>query len=484
MRVKNESLKFLYGVFAVIALLLIVGIPETVKAAEESPYYIKVNRQQNVVTIYEKDENGEYTKPVKAMTCSTGANNATPTGTFGLSMKYRWHELDGKVYGQYCSRISGHILFHSVFYNNTTPNSLAYNAYNRLGTQASHGCVRLSVADSKWIFDNCPSGTVVTIYDDKDNPGPLGKPEIVSIDTSSEYRGWDPTDPDENNPWRKVAPKIKGTEDKVVESGSEKPDWTKGVTAVDYKGKEIKVKATDNCDMNKAGEYKVTYTAKDSQGNVAKKKITVTVKDVEKPVVETVSESITVDDTSAEELEKELKENVSAEDNGKKLSKEYITVEADGLVNAVQEKQYGIYEVKAYATDSSGNKSESVTFYVKYTDTSQQQKQKAADTTVKEKDVGTDSSPNSQSKEEQNVPKKPVTNKNSETSELTDSGQSPGIQTETDRQETKTDTGGYTDTSPDQNERTNSGKIKNKNSSVQPRGSTVYDDSGQICQNE
>lgn len=449
MNVNKGSLKFLYGVFAVFALLLIVGMPETVKA-EESPYYIRVNRQQNVVTVYEKDENGEYNKPVKAMTCSTGVNNATPTGTFKLSMRYRWHELDGKVYGQYCSRISGHILFHSVFYNDTTPDSLSYNAYNRLGTQASHGCVRLSVADSKWIFDNCPSGTVVTIYDDKDNPGPLGKPDIVPIDTSSACRGWDPTDPDKDNPWKKAAPVIKGAEDKTVESGSPEPDWTKGVTAVDYKGKEVKVKAASNCDMNVAGTYKVTYTAKDSRGNVAKKKITVIVTDVDKPDIETVKENISVDSSFEGKLEKELKENVRAKDNGKKLSSDYITVEAEQLAKAVQEKKYGVYEVKAYATDSSGNKSETVTFYVKYTDTSQQEKQKASDTTAKEKDVG-------------KVP------------ELKDSGQSPQTQIGADRQETKTDTGGYIDTSPDQNERTESEKLESKNSFAKPRGSTEYD---------
>lgn len=34
-------------------------------------YYIKVNYGANVVTIYTKDEEGNYTVPVKAMVCST-----------------------------------------------------------------------------------------------------------------------------------------------------------------------------------------------------------------------------------------------------------------------------------------------------------------------------------------------------------------------------------------------------------------------------
>lgn len=82
----------------------------------EFPYYIKVNRRQNCITVYTSDENGEYTVPYKAMICSTGLYNATPRGTFHLSTKYLWRELYGKVYGQYATRITGGVLFHSVPY--------------------------------------------------------------------------------------------------------------------------------------------------------------------------------------------------------------------------------------------------------------------------------------------------------------------------------------------------------------------------------
>ena len=45
------------------------------------------------------------------------------------------------------------------------------------------------------------SGTNVEFYSSSD-PGPLGKPEIKKIaGYSSPLRNWDPTDPDENNPW-------------------------------------------------------------------------------------------------------------------------------------------------------------------------------------------------------------------------------------------------------------------------------------------
>lgn len=163
-------------------------------AEKRNSYLIKINKQQNVVTVYQYTKKGKC-KPYKAFVCSTGA--ATPTGTFSLREKYRWHQLMGPSYGQYCTRIYRGFLFHSVWYYKLSKNTQSYAQYNRLGTTASHGCVRLTVADSKWIYDNCPSGTKVVIYNSA-NPGPLGKPKARKM---SGYMGWDPTDPDPNNPY-------------------------------------------------------------------------------------------------------------------------------------------------------------------------------------------------------------------------------------------------------------------------------------------
>ena len=134
------------------------------------------------------------------MVCSVGLDGATPTGTYTTSDKYTWRLLSGNVYGQYATRITGHILFHSVPYFTQSKSDLEYDEYNKLGQPASLGCIRLSVADAKWIYDNCPKGTTVTIYD-SDQKEPLEKPTPIHIDTNDSRRVWDPTDPDSNNPW-------------------------------------------------------------------------------------------------------------------------------------------------------------------------------------------------------------------------------------------------------------------------------------------
>lgn len=164
-----------------------------------SQYYIRINYTANVVTIYTKDADGNYTIPVKALVCSTGT--ATPTsGVYKMSNKYRWHMLNGGVYGQYCTRITGHILFHSVPYATNSPDSLKYTAYDKLGTKASAGCIRLTVQDAMWVYNNCASGTYVEFYSSSD-PGPLGKPSARKISSNVDCRNWDPTDPDPRNPW-------------------------------------------------------------------------------------------------------------------------------------------------------------------------------------------------------------------------------------------------------------------------------------------
>ena len=161
-------------------------------------YYIKVNNHANVVTIYQKDANGNF-NPIKAMICSTGT--ATPSsGVYSVKTKWVWGKLFGNVYGHYVTKIVGNILFHSVPYTAASPDSLEYWEYDKLGTSASMGCVRLCVRDSKWIFDNMPNGTPVEFYYDSD-PGPLGKPGAQQISSNTDCRDWDPTDPDPANPW-------------------------------------------------------------------------------------------------------------------------------------------------------------------------------------------------------------------------------------------------------------------------------------------
>lgn len=158
---------------------------------KKDAYYLYVNKTKSMVTAYFKE--GKYYVPYKAMVCSAGAvAGNTPNGTFYTPAKYRWHELMGPCWGQWCTRIHGGVLFHSVFYNSKNNNNrLAVSAYNKLGKPASHGCVRLAAGDAKWIYDNCKLKTPVVIYG-KNGYEPLTKPTAYKLPS---WHTWDPTDP-------------------------------------------------------------------------------------------------------------------------------------------------------------------------------------------------------------------------------------------------------------------------------------------------
>ncbi len=166
-----------------------------------APYYVRVNCEMNTVTVYTMDENGKYTVPYCAMVCSSGVGGSTPLGRYELTgNRWKWLGLVGGVKGMYTTQIIGDYLFHSVPYMEWYDHgSLQPGEFDKLGQAASHGCIRLQVRDAKWIYDHMWAIEGVELYNSPD-PGPLGKPTAPKIGDSA-YPRWDPTDPDENNPW-------------------------------------------------------------------------------------------------------------------------------------------------------------------------------------------------------------------------------------------------------------------------------------------
>ena len=192
--------------FIVMGFILLFGFNLTVQAEEsnvsaQAKYVIYVNRTENCVTVMEQQPDGT-SAVVKVMACSCGTEgHETPEGTFYTSDYYNWRLLVDGSYGRYAVRFNKHILFHSVPYVQTSPDTLEWDQYNLLGENASLGCVRLTVEDIKWIHDNCEPGTQVTVYSGKTIVGGVTRPDSLKIAENSPYRGWDPTDLTPGNPW-------------------------------------------------------------------------------------------------------------------------------------------------------------------------------------------------------------------------------------------------------------------------------------------
>jgi hypothetical protein len=182
-----------------------------------SNLYIELNRAACTVTIYLYDEEtGKYDIPVKSCPVSVGrdvsstgsssslstSTSFTPLGDYsicsnGTAVKYTlkpMYEPNGStVYSRWCTHVVGNIYFHSIAVGSDTHYGLSSYTYNKLGSPASAGCIRMMVADAKWIYDYVKTGTEVKILKgDSSHPGPFGKPKTIKTTSSIHY---DPTDP-------------------------------------------------------------------------------------------------------------------------------------------------------------------------------------------------------------------------------------------------------------------------------------------------
>ncbi len=170
------------------------GVKQTnIRGKLPGPYQICVNRQQCTITAYAQDGDNGFIIPITAFPCSVGNPwSPTPTGIFHLSSRIRWkHFYTWNTWVQYACTYSGGRFFHSVTCTQRSIWALDPGSYNMLGSPASHGCIRLTVRDAKWIYDNFKSIYEVKIYDSPD-PGPFDKPAAQKIPGN---QTWDPTDP-------------------------------------------------------------------------------------------------------------------------------------------------------------------------------------------------------------------------------------------------------------------------------------------------
>lgn len=148
-----------------LVFILTIGIMPAFAA--NMPYHITVDCTNNIVTVFSTlDES-----IVRQMVCSVGvAKWPSPRGTFIMPKPHKsgereeWYTFqDG--YGKYGSRIKGNYLFHSYLFYQKDESTVKWESYVGLGSNASHGCIRLDISDAKWISENCLPGTEVKIYD-------------------------------------------------------------------------------------------------------------------------------------------------------------------------------------------------------------------------------------------------------------------------------------------------------------------------------
>ena len=123
-----------------------------------SKYGIAVSIDQQRVYVYEDN------KLIKSMLCATGVEGSdTPVGRYKIIARAKsFFSQQYQQGGYYYLQFMGDFLFHSVPFG--PDGKIIPEEENKLGFKASHGCVRLSLDDSKWLYDTVPNQTDVVIY--------------------------------------------------------------------------------------------------------------------------------------------------------------------------------------------------------------------------------------------------------------------------------------------------------------------------------
>ena len=136
-----------------VSKVLTVGLQDAVK-----PLWIDVSIEEQTLTVYDAGN-----QMVENWLCSTGSPGyETPKGIFSVYKRgesfYNPEYQEGAYY---------YVAFYKDYYIHSVPfdkdRKIIPTIANDLGHEDSHGCVHLSIEDSKWVYDNIPDGTKIIV---------------------------------------------------------------------------------------------------------------------------------------------------------------------------------------------------------------------------------------------------------------------------------------------------------------------------------
>lgn len=131
------------------------GMIKTVKVNKQ--YMVYVDKAKQKITIYNSSG------VVKEIPCSTGTvYTETPQGRYLIGGRGNYFITEaGNVKCFYWVRFNNNYLFHSVLCD--LSGNIIQSEAKKIGSKASHGCIRMPLDQAKWFYDNIPSNTFVTI---------------------------------------------------------------------------------------------------------------------------------------------------------------------------------------------------------------------------------------------------------------------------------------------------------------------------------
>jgi lipoprotein-anchoring transpeptidase ErfK/SrfK len=139
------------------------------KSRDAEKRYIAVDLSNQKLYMY---ENG---KKIDSFLVSTGKWGLTPVGEFRIWVKLRYTLMTGGSKALSTYYYLPNVPYTMFFYNQNVPKTLGYGIHgaywhNNFGHPMSHGCINMSIADAKTLFDWASSekdsglGTKIIIY--------------------------------------------------------------------------------------------------------------------------------------------------------------------------------------------------------------------------------------------------------------------------------------------------------------------------------
>lgn len=327
---------------------------ETQEEKGTGNYTIEVNIAKNAMVIYEIEDDKSQ-KVIKVFPVSIGKE--LKKGKYSIEGKYSWVRI-GDDWSQYGSKIDNLCYIGSVAYEDNYPETLKPKSYNNVGIKKSNGKnILLYTRDANWVYENCKTGTKINVIKGKDSDQlPLEMTKKIEL---SEYCGWDPTDPNENNPYAKVQNGniTLGTETIYIEKDS-KINYYANLLAYNNDGIDITGDvAYKKIDTSELGKKKIKYTLTTSDGKTLNATQKVEIIDTTCPIVTCSKDYFTYQVKGRGTANMNTDSNVKAIES---MVRNYVSVNETGCTITVKtltaaELVEGEIPVVIKAQDASGN---------------------------------------------------------------------------------------------------------------------------------
>lgn len=330
------------------------SIEETTKSKDALKYLLKVNKTKQRMQIYKYTLDINDKQLVKTFSCSV-ASDIKP-GKYITSKSYKW--VRNGRWHKYNTHFGKNSFIQSSDYSYHGNSYLLDESYDSIGASRATGAnITLLAADAYWVSKHCGNAEIVEVVKGSFND------EIGKVDTDKVARGsncgWDPTDPEKQNPYKKMkkGTVVQGDETVTVEKDS-KLDYLKNLIALDDDGNDItSTLKYDKFNTKKKGSYVVTYTGMTKSGKKLEIDQVFKVIDTLPPIVRCKKQRFTITEESFDFRVLNTEENVKKIE--KKVKKYVVCNETDAKIKVStvgrHDLEEGYVPVNIKAIDKDGN---------------------------------------------------------------------------------------------------------------------------------